>query len=278
MLLLKYAMQALTNPVPKSVIFSLKKDKFERDIKASRDVRRKKHSKSRNSKKSVAMNSDETSVHKRIDVTSADTEPEGDFKEKTCQEHLMATIQPRTIPFSHQNSGEKTSIVEVERSSSNGLNLQNDITMPKSDVHVSISIEPECEQIEPIHVVPSRTMPGCRSPLKTVGKANVWYDKAFHFDKRGVSPTRSSIPAMSKKHLTPPRNNLRRRIASTSACGSQYDKENSLGRCDLKADDSALITHDDAVHLPTPRRLRLEDPTSGKAVTELRKLFERKSS
>lgn len=263
MLLLKYAMQALTNPVPKSVIFSLKKDKYERDIKASRDVRRKKHSKSRNSKKSVpAMNSDETSVLKRIDVISA-------------------TIQPRAIQLSHQNSVEKTSIVEVERSSSNGPNFQNDIVMPTSDVHVSISIEPECEQIEPIHEVPFieqkclisyRNIPGTRSPLKAVGMANMWSDK------RGVSPTRSSIPAMSKKNLSSPRNNLRRRIASTSACGSLYDKENSSGRCDLQADDSTLFPHHDDVHLPTPRRLLLEDPTCGKAVTELRKLFERKSS
>ncbi len=289
MLLLKYALQALINPVPKSVIFNLKKDKYERDVKASRDVRRKKHSKSRNSKKCAsAMNCDESSVHQRVDLPSVGTEPEGDSKATADQVHLGRAIQPRTrtIQLSPRKSVDKTSISEVERMSSNGMAFQNDVMMPSPDAHVSINIEPECKHIAQIDAVPSiqqkslvysRSMLGSRSPLKAVRIANIWTEKGFLIDNRGVSPMRSSTPAISRKFLTSPRSNLRRRVASTSACSIQFEKENSLDRREQKSDD-AIFTHEDDVHLPTPRRLRLEDPTSGKAVTELRKLFEHKSS
>jgi len=42
MLLIKYVMQSFVNPMPKSVIFSLKKDKYERDLKITNNARAKK--------------------------------------------------------------------------------------------------------------------------------------------------------------------------------------------------------------------------------------------
>jgi hypothetical protein len=268
MLLLKYAMQSFFNPMPKSVILSLKKDKYERDMKASRDVRKKKHSRSRNSTKSAsAMN--ESSVVKRSDVSSGDPVVERERK-VTIEQEPLQPIQPNSVSV----GGSEVVF------SSDGLIMPNEMALlPSSDdAHVSANPEPENEEKDLNPLMDQKSLGSSmqvgRLALQSVGRSNNW---SYNGSPPKRSPLRSSTPAFSTKLLSSPRNTLRRRIASTSACDLHFDKENVVDGGKVKEDDP-FSSQDDDVHLPTPRRLRLDDSNSGKGVNELRKMFERKSS
>ena len=302
MLLIKYVMQSFVNPMPKSVIFSLKKDKYERDLKMTNNARAKKDRRSRNSIPSASLASLEDSTAQEPSARLSEIKPDPakttkivPFEQESASSlrHHSHKSSLRTIlslpNYSSEESPENVAAASVIEHLSPG-NCSTEELEPAAFGSVEVSDMGSVEKssfIEKNHQGDVATV-GMRShhlSLQSDGSSSAnGIAKELHSKKCGLSPKRSPLrsfsSALSAQRPSSPKNALRRRAVSTC---TYLGKENDTEGLDAHESTIDTLTPHEMGYLPTPRRLQLEDimkstHSDGISVKDLRKLFDRKST